>query len=109
MKKLIVLLESLTNKKVILEDSVFKSRKMDERLLPFKQKLEKRIAVDESNKTIVVNKILSYEDCLVLEKFYQGYLVNVEGGVNLCDYKLKQLSTRVLNFLFLNTVILNNI
>ena len=41
MKKLIILLESLTNKKVILEDSVFKSRKMDERLIPLKKRVRK--------------------------------------------------------------------
>jgi|ERR1035437_1531899 hypothetical protein len=91
MKKLIKLLESLTNKKVILEDSVFKSRKLDERLLPIKKELEKHMTIDESNKSIIIKNYLFYVDCLVLEKFYQGYSVDVNGNVELSNEKLEKL------------------
>src|ERR1035437_48623 len=92
MKKLIGLLENLSGKKIVLEDSVFKSRKMDERLIPIKKELEKSMIIDESNKTIVIKKDLcDYNDCLVLEKFYQGYTINVNGSVNLSDQHLKKL------------------
>jgi hypothetical protein len=91
MKKIITLLENLTNKKVVLENSVFKSRKMDERLISFKKELEKSMIIDEPNKTIIINKNIKYPDCLVLEKFYQGYLIDVKGDVDVSCKELKQL------------------
>jgi|ERR1035437_883454 hypothetical protein len=97
MKKLITLLESLTNKKVVLEDSVFKSRKLEERLLPIKKELEKHMTIDENKKIIIVNKDISYNDCLVLEKFYQGYVIDVNGFVDLNFQNLKQLPSILFN------------
>src|ERR1035437_1048020 len=97
MKKLITLLEGLTNKKVILEDSVFKPRKLDERLLPFKKELEKHMTIDHVNKTIVINKSIEYPECLVLKKFYQDYTVDVNGNISLYNKQLKQLPKVLFN------------
>jgi|ERR1035437_9289178 hypothetical protein len=95
MKKLIVLLEGLTNKKVIFEDSVFKSRRMDERLLPAKKKLDEYIELKSANH-ILIDRNIEFKDCLMLEKFYQGYKVDVDGSVFLCDEYIKKLP--IINF-----------
>jgi|ERR1035437_5343208 hypothetical protein len=92
MKKLITLLENLSGKKIILEDSVFKPRKLDERLLPVKKELEKHMTIDENRKTIVIEKEgVNYSECLVLEKFYQGYMIDVNGSVNVSNCGLSEL------------------
>jgi|ERR1035437_888984 hypothetical protein len=91
------LLESLSKKKIVLEDSVFKSRKMDERLILIKKELEKHMIIDESKKTITVNKDIEYPECLALEKFYQGYSVDVNGDVNLGNNNLSKLPNILFN------------
>ena len=88
MKKLITLLENLTNKKVILEDSVFKSRKLDERLLPLKQEFDKNIN-NIKNSTLTYSGNIYEKELIILEKFYKNYTIDVYGCVDLNNLKLK--------------------
>ena len=55
--------------------------------------------IDESKKTITINKDIRYNDCLALEKFYQGYIVNVNGNVDINGQgqNLKQLPKILFN------------
>jgi hypothetical protein len=91
MKKLIILLENLTNKKIILEDSVFKGRRVDERLLPLEEKLKKHMKINEIDKTIWINLCIGYTECLVLEKYYKDYTIDVYGDVDIADENLRNL------------------
>jgi hypothetical protein len=70
---------------------MFKPRRINKRLLSIKKKLEESMIIDHIKKTLVVNKDLHYIECLVLEKYYQGYKIDVNGDVCLAAEGLKQL------------------
>src|ERR1035437_6915800 len=76
---------------------IFRSYSLSKRLLFIKKELEKYMIIDESKKTIVINKSIEYSECLVLEKFYQDYIVDVDGNVWLNSSSLKQLPKILFN------------
>jgi|ERR1035437_5008495 hypothetical protein len=70
---------------------IFKPRRVNKRTLILRKKLEQSMTIDHFYKTIIIPKDLIYIDCLMLEKFYQGYTVDVVGDINLFDDNLDQL------------------
>jgi hypothetical protein len=78
----------------MIEDiTIFKSRRINKRLLILKKEFDKsvKVEIDYVNKNITIFDCLSYSNCLILEKFYQDYSVSVKGDVYLMKKNLKQL------------------
>src|ERR1035437_2259011 len=84
---------------------IFKPRRISKRLLLVKKELEKDMTIDHIKRIIEIDRHLNgidskgvcYSDCLILEKFYQRYLINVKGRVNLDHNSLIKLPKILFN------------
>jgi|ERR1035437_115200 hypothetical protein len=76
---------------------IFKPRRINKRLLFLKKRLEENMIIDHIGKKIIIINDLRYFECLILEKHYQGYIIDVKGFINLNRCSLNKLPRILFN------------
>ena len=82
--------ELKTIKLSLNESSVFKPRRIEERLLNLKKEFDQRIVFDGSKKLLYKGNVKERQ-LYFLEKFYKNYIINVNGDVKIYNMNLKEI------------------